>query len=91
MIVGGRAAVRCTLYMATLVGIRFNPVIKSFYERLLAQGKLKKVEGLSLEFTSRACKPRALTACMHKFLIILNGMVKSGEPWQPQIADSSSS
>ena len=43
MIVGGRAAVRCTLYMATLVAVRFNPVIKSFYERLLAKGKVKKV------------------------------------------------
>ncbi len=61
MIVGGRAAVRCALYMATLVGIRFNPVIKSFYESLLSRGKLKKV---------------ALTACMHKLLIILNAM-----PW----------
>ncbi len=35
MIVGGRAAIRCTLYMATLVATRFNPVIKSFSERLL--------------------------------------------------------
>ena len=76
MIVGGRAAVRCTLYLATLVGIRFNPIIKSFYERLLAKGKLKKV---------------ALTACMHKLLIILNAMVKSGESWQPKIAELSSS
>lgn len=73
MIVGGRAAVRCALYMATLVGIRFNPVIKSFYERLLAKGKLKKV---------------ALTACMHKLLIILNAMVKSGESWQPRLVES---
>lgn len=72
MIVGGRAAVRCALYMATLVGIRFNPVIKSFYERLLTKGKLKKV---------------ALTACMHKLLIILNAMVKSGESWQPRLVE----
>jgi transposase len=70
MIVGGRAAVRCALYMATLVGIRFNPVIKAFYERLLQKGKLKKV---------------ALTACMHKLLIILNAMVKSGKSWQPHL------
>jgi len=47
---GGRAKVRCVLYMATLVAVRFNPVIKAFYERLLQKGKLKKV---------------ALTACMH--------------------------
>lgn len=70
MIVGGRAAVRCALYMATLVGIRFNPVMKSFYERLLGKGKLKKV---------------ALTACMHKLLIILNTMVKNGQSWQPSL------
>ena len=76
MIVGGRAAVRCTLYMATLVAVRFNPVIKSFYERLLAKGKVKKV---------------ALTACMHKLLIILNAMVKSGESWQSPMAEPSSS
>jgi transposase len=73
MIVGGRAAVRCALYMATLVGIRFNPVIKAFYERLLTQGKLKKV---------------ALTACMHKLLIILNAMVKTGNSWQPHLVQS---
>ncbi len=74
MITGGRAAVRCALYMATLVSIRFNPVIKSFYERLLEKGKLPKV---------------ALTACMHKLLIILNAMVKSGQSWQPRLAEQS--
>jgi transposase len=47
---GGRATVRTTLYMAALSAIRYNPVIKIFYERLLAKGKLKKV---------------ALVACMH--------------------------
>ena len=47
---GGRAKIRCVLYMATLVAVRFNPLIKAFYERLLKKGKLKKV---------------ALTACMH--------------------------
>ena len=47
---GGRAKIRCVLYMAALVAVRFNPVIQTFYERLLQKGKLKKV---------------ALTACMH--------------------------
>lgn len=47
---GGRAKIRCVLYMATLVAVRFNPVIKAFYERLVNKGKLKKI---------------ALTACMH--------------------------
>ncbi len=67
---GGRASVRCVLYMATLVAVRFNPVIQAFYQRLLDKGKLKKV---------------AITACMHKLLIVLNAMVNKGQPWQPQI------
>jgi len=65
---GGRASVRRTLYMATLVATRSNPVIRTFYERLLASGKEKKV---------------ALTACMRKLLIILNAMIRSKKPWQP--------
>jgi transposase len=68
---GGRAPVRAVLYMATLVATRHNPVIKVFYTRLLAAGKTKKV---------------ALTACMRKLLTILNAMVKSQTPWQPQLA-----
>jgi transposase len=69
---GGRAKIRCVLYMATLVAVRFNPIIKAFYERLLQKGKLKKV---------------AITACMHKLLIFLNAMTKNNSSWQPQIAD----
>ena len=70
---GGRAHVRTVLYMGTLVATRFNPQIKVFYERLLAAGKVKKV---------------ALTACMHKFLTILNAMLKHRTPWQPQEVQS---
>lgn len=66
---GGRAKVRAALYMATLVATRFNPVIKAFYQRLLAAGKPKKV---------------ALIACMHKLLTILNAMLKHRSPWQPR-------
>jgi transposase len=73
MIWGGRAHVRTVLYMSTLVATRFNPQIKAFYERLLAAGKLKKV---------------ALTACMRKFLTILNAMLKHRTPWQPQEVQS---
>jgi transposase len=40
---GGRAAVRAVLYIVTLVAVRFNPVIRVFYERLLGRGKEKKV------------------------------------------------
>jgi transposase len=67
-IAGGRAAVRSVLYMGTLAAVRFNPVIKEFYQRLLAKGKLKKV---------------ALTACMRKLLTILNAMVRDKKAWHP--------
>ena len=42
-IVGGRALVRSTLYMAAVVAVQHNPVITAFYERLLVRGKAKKV------------------------------------------------
>jgi len=66
---GGRAHVRATLYMSTLVAVRYNPLLKAFYERLRAAGKAAKV---------------ALTAGMRKLLTILNAMVKHHTPWQPQ-------
>ena len=65
-IYGGRAPVRSTLYMAALSASKHNPIIKRFYERLLARGKAKKV---------------ALTACMRKLLVILNAMVRSHQAW----------
>lgn len=63
---GGRAEVRQPLYMAIMSAVRFNPVIKAFYERLLNAGKLKKV---------------AMVACMRKLLTILNAMARSNRPW----------
>lgn len=68
---GGRAPVRSALYMAALSAIRWNPVLKTFYNRLIEAGKKKKV---------------AITACMRKLLIILNSMVRSGSMWQAQAA-----
>lgn len=65
-IFGGRAQVRCALYMATIVAMRHNPVIRIFYERLLGAGKPKKV---------------AIVACMRKLLTILNAMVRTGKKW----------
>lgn len=67
MIWGGRAVVRTALYMAALVATKWNPIIRTFYQRLLAAGKPKKV---------------ALVACMHKLLTILNAMVKHRTPWR---------
>ena len=68
---GGRARLRAVLYMGTMVASRFNPVIRDFYQRLLAAGKPKKV---------------ALTACMRKLLVILNSMLKSRSPWRAEHA-----
>lgn len=66
-IYGGRAGVRTTLYMATLSATRCNPVISEFYKRLVAAGKHKKV---------------ALAACMRKFIVILNAMLRDNMAWQ---------
>jgi transposase len=65
-IFGGRAQVRCALYMATIVAMRHNRVIRTFYHRLLEAGKPKKV---------------AIVACMRKLLTILNAMVRTGRTW----------
>jgi transposase len=64
---GGRADVRSVLYMATLTACRYNPLIKPQYEQLVKRGKVKKV---------------ALTACMRKFLVILNAMMRDGHLFQ---------
>ncbi len=40
---GGRARIRAVLYMGALVASRHNPVIRDFYQRLLAAGKPKKL------------------------------------------------
>ena len=66
IIFGGRPAVRRVLYMAALVAVRHNPVIKVFYERLVAAGKPKKL---------------ALIACARKLLIILNAMARTRKPF----------
>lgn len=63
---GGRFEIRRVLYMATLTAARRNPVIKAFYQRLIATGKLPKV---------------ALVACMRKLLTALNAMVRNNKPW----------
>jgi transposase len=67
---GGRAAVRATLYMATLVASRSNPTIRAFYTRLRKAGKVPKV---------------ALVACMRKLLSILNSMIKHKLYWSENI------
>ena len=70
---GGRAKVRTSLYMATLVAVRYNPPIREVYQRLTAAGKPKKV---------------ALVACMRKLLVILNAMLRDQTPWDAALAAS---
>lgn len=64
---GGRTEVRSVLYMSTLVATRYNPIIQPHYQQLLKRGKEKKV---------------ALTACMRKFLTILNAMLRDQQPFR---------
>jgi len=68
-IYGGRSQVRTLLYMAATTAIRYNPVIRTFYERLKSRGKPHKV---------------AMVACMRKMLTILNAMVRQSTPWTPE-------
>lgn len=65
---GGRSGVRATLFMAGLVAIRHNPILKAFRDRLVTNGKPKIV---------------ALVATMRKLLTILNAMIRDQKPWQP--------
>jgi transposase len=64
---GGRQGVRTTLFMAAMVGARCNPLLKAFYQRLVAAGKPKLV---------------ALIAVARKLLTILNAILRDRQPWQ---------
>jgi len=64
---GGRSAVRAVLFMGAMVGKRHNPVLKAFFDRLVAAGKPKMV---------------ALIAVARKLLTILNAMLRDNQPWQ---------
>lgn len=67
---GGRAGVRSTLYMAAVTAMQYNPVIRSFYQRLTEKGKPFKV---------------AITACMRKLLTIINTMIKTKTRWNEKL------
>jgi transposase len=68
---GGRTALRTTLYMAAFVAKRCNPKIRTFAERLHRAGKPYKV---------------VVTACMRKLLTILNTLVRTRTPWNPNLS-----
>jgi transposase len=64
---GGRAAVRNILYMAAVAASRHNPVLRPFYERLVAKGKPAKA---------------ALIAVLRRLVVFANAVLKSGQPWK---------
>ena len=68
---GGRHGVRTTLFMAVMSAVQHNPVIRVFYQRLVAAGKHKKV---------------ALTACIRKMVVMLNAMVRDQKMWNENMA-----
>lgn len=65
-IFGGRKSVLTTMYMAMLSAIQCNPIIKAFYQSLVAKGKHKKV---------------AIIACMRKFITLLNATIRNDKAW----------
>ncbi len=64
---GGRPAVRTALFMGALSAARYNPALKAFHQRLIANGKPKLV---------------ALIAVARKLLVILNAILRDQKPWQ---------
>lgn len=66
-IVGGRAPIRSVMFMGAMVAKRHNPLLKVFFERLVAAGKPKIV---------------ALIAVARKLLTILNAIIRDNRPWQ---------
>ena len=66
---GGRRWVRNAIYMPCLGAVtQNNPVLKAFYDRLIAKGKKPKV---------------ALIACMRKLIVILNTLIARRQKWNP--------
>ncbi len=65
------AHARAALLLSAMVAVRFNPDIRSYYERLLRAGKHEKV---------------GLTACIRKIVTTLNAMLRDNVAWQPSTA-----
>jgi|HubBroStandDraft_4_1064222.scaffolds.fasta_scaffold95366_1 transposase len=68
---GGRACVRTALYMAAVSAVRCNPVYKTFYTRLIDEGKPSKL---------------ALIAVARKLIVLANAITRMGKPWNPNLA-----
>jgi transposase len=69
---GGRRGVRCALYLAAVTAVRWNPAVRTYYQRLRAAHKPKKL---------------ALVAAAHKLLTILSAILRDGTLWQPPTTD----
>jgi transposase len=67
LIGGGRATVRTALFPAAMIAARYNPILKTFHQRLIAAGKPKRV---------------AIIAVARKLLTILNAILRDRQPWQ---------
>lgn len=65
----GSTRVRAALYLAASAAVRFNPDMRAFYDRLLAQGKVRRV---------------ALGAVMRKLLVLMRAVVKTDHDWVPE-------
>ena len=64
---GGRTQVRTALFMGALSAARYNPPLKAFRDRLVANGKPKLV---------------ALIAVARKLIVILNAVLRDAKPWR---------
>src|SRR5262249_61045154 len=65
----GNARLRKALYLPTLTAVRFNPLLKGFFDRLVAAGKPKM---------------QAVGACMRKLAMLCYGVLKTRRPFDPQ-------
>ena len=70
---GGRKKIRSRLFMPTLVAVRYNPILRAYYNRLLSRGK---------------CKMVALVAVMRKLICIMNTMAKNNQKWNPNLVNN---
>ena len=68
---GDRAVVRRVLYLAACRRCGTTRSCKAFHERLAGQGKRPKV---------------ILTVVVRRLLVIANAIIRSGRPWQAELA-----
>jgi len=67
----GNARLRKALFLPTQTAIRFNPLLRGFFERLVAAGKPKM---------------RAVGACVRKLVMLCYGVLKNRAPFDPDWA-----